>query len=447
LSAFGTDGVRGRVHQGPITPQWFLRLGFHGGRLAAEAGLEGPAVLGTDTRESSPWLGAAVSAGLASAGLEVRDIGVVPSPAVSYLVKVWGGALGVVITASHNPAHDNGAKLFGPGGGKLPEDLEGKIEARLERELSNEQAMIGDRAGCLLRRQDGWKRYLDDVVAAWRPRLSLTGLRIGVDAGNGAAWRTTPAALEALGAEVVPIHCRPDGRNINVRCGAVHPETLSALVQAEGLDLGITHDGDADRVLLVDDEGGILDGDDILYLLAAGAEEAPRHVVGTVMSNEGLVRGLRERGTDLLRSQVGDKHVTARMAEVGAPYGSEPSGHVIIDEWGPTGDGLVAALATLHAAGVPARRLSEARQGWIRMPQSLESVPVSWKPPLEDVDGYPGLVDQIERELEGRGRLLVRYSGTEPKVRVMAEAESADLADGAVSRLAEHLSAALGTGG
>lgn len=445
MSLFGTDGIRGVAHRHPVTPQFFLRLGFHAGMRLRTEGRSGPVVMARDPRRSGSMLAAAAASGLASAGCEVLDAGVLPTPAVSLLVRQLGGALGVVLSASHNPAEDNGIKFFGPGGGKLDPAEEAALEEALEEDPAEGQTSIpGTHVGEVRAYPEGFDRYVRAAVDHARAAgLDLSGVRVGVDAAHGAASFTTPAVLRALGAEVVSLACDPDGRNINTDCGATATAKVSAAVPALGLDLGIAHDGDADRVMLVDARGRVLDGDDMLFLLSDPAEgKRPAKVVGTVMSNEGLARALGERGVQLLRAPVGDKHVQARMQAEGAPFGAEPSGHVIVASVGPTGDGLLAGLEVLRAA--PPATLGERAAGWERFPQALLGVRVVRKPPLDEVEGWAEALGDAEAALGDEGRVLVRYSGTEPKARVMVEARDEDLAGRLAAMLAARLEAALG---
>lgn len=444
MKFFGTDGIRGVANVGPLTPEWVARCCFHTGRLLQEKGLEGPVVIGRDTRISGSWLSAAAAAGFCSAGCQVLDGGVLPTPAVSDMVRRHQASLGVVISASHNPAPDNGLKFFAADGGKVSEDFEAAVEARIEVDPSSEQAEI---TGAAVGGLDFWpaaeREYVDGMVGRFREDLDLSGWKILFDGAHGASYRTSPEVLRQLGAEVDVLHCEPDGVNINEDCGALHPETIQERVEGEGYDLGILHDGDADRGFLVDSEGTLLDGEDMLYILATRADPRPGVVVGTVMSNLGAENRLREEGIELVRTPVGDRNVRAAMVEHGAPFGAEPSGHVIVDSVGPTGDGLASCLAVLRAVGGDKDALTLAAREWSRYPQILENMQVGSKPPLESVEGYAAALAAVEEELAGRGRVLVRYSGTEPKVRVMCEAEGEAEARRAVDALKAFLAGAL----
>lgn len=444
---FGTDGIRGPANVAPLTPQWITTACFHAGRLLAEAGEDGPVLIGRDTRASGAWMAAAAAAGFCSAGREVRDGGVLPTPAVSCLMAGQGAALGVVLSASHNPAGDNGLKFFGRGGGKVSDEFEAGLEARLDTDPSGEQAGItGDALGRLVPWPGAEEAYVEHLATLFQG-LDLTGKKVLVDAAHGAAYRTTPAVLRRLGATVTDLAADPDGENINAGVGALHPEGLLAAMKAGGYDFGILHDGDADRGFLADAAGGLLDGEDFLYAFATRSDPAPEVVVGTVMNNLGLETALKDRGVRLVRAAVGDRHVRAAMVKEGASHGGEPSGHVIVEDVGPTGDGLGACLAVLRCLGGDAAALGALRGGWTRFPQVLLGVKVGAKPPLDEVPGYPEAAAAAAARLGDRGRLLVRYSGTEPKVRVMVEAADADLAAAVADDLAAHLKAALPAAG
>ena len=445
---FGTDGIRGRANRGPLTPQAVVRTCFHAGRLLAARGIVGPVVMGRDTRGSGTWLAAAAAAGFCCAGRDVLDGGVLPTPAVSVLVREERAALGLVVSASHNPAADNGLKFFAADGGKVDDAFERDLEERLGDEPGAEQEeFAGTLSGCIRPWEEAEARYVEALSQAFEG-LSLKGLRVLFDGAHGAAYRTTPAVLRRLGAEVECSHCEPDGLNINERCGALHPESLRRRVKAEGFDLGVLHDGDADRGFLVTRDGDLLDGEDFLLALAVDAEPQPAKVVGTVMCNLGLEATLKERGIELVRAPVGDRHVSAAMVAEDAPFGAEPSGHVIVGHLGPTGDGLGACLAVLAGLGAEPGELAEklaALPGrWTRFPQVLRNVAVARKPPLEDIEGWADLHGAVATRLGEAGRILVRYSGPEPKVRVMVEAATQEAADAAAEELARHLEEVIG---
>lgn len=423
MALFGTDGIRGRFPAPPMDLNTAMALG----RALRDRVGDAPLLLARDTRESGPALAKAVARG---AGGEVLDLGVLPTPAASALLAEGWGAAAVVITASHNPWHDNGLKVLGPGGVKLS-DAE---EAALEREMSSLRPHNPPplrRAPC-----DGERAYerlvIERAPAPWR----LKGVKIALDAAHGAASRTAPSILRALGVELTVIGDAPDGKNINEGVGAVHPEALAEVVRATGATLGIALDGDGDRCQLIDAEGQLIDGDALLLLLA----RAPG-VVGTVMSNAALERALLERGLGFARAAVGDRYVAEELSRRGWRVGGEPSGHVLLAEGFPTGDGLLTALFAL-ADGVDLRgRL----RGFRPDPQALLAVPVAQKTPLDTLPELAAI--EAEARAAGVSRVLLRYSGTEPKLRVMVEAPELDLARSWAQRLAERAQAALASGG
>ena len=427
---FGTDGIRG-VFGGPVVnPEFARRLGAAAARWLNGAGGgrrpgEAPRVLiGRDTRASGPVLEAALAAGLAEEGAVPLSLGVVPTPAVSRAVRGQGAALGVVITASHNPAGDNGIKFFGPTGCKLTDAQEFDIEQRLAPGDPSRRSIDGDTALPSFANAAG--DYVE-AVSGLLPRASLQGWRIVLDTANGATCNTSPVALRSLGAEVIGIGDQPDGRNINAGVGSEHPGNLSAAVGAAGACLGIAHDGDGDRCVLCDERGEILDGDEILTLLAVHALRcgtlAGNVLVVTVLSNLGVDAAVTAAGGRVVRTPVGDRYVSERMIAEGAVLGGELSGHLICAEVSPTGDGLVAALKVIEVMRATGKPLSELRRVLRRYPQATTALKVGAKRPLEELKAVQAAMRAIEAELDGRGRLLVRYSGTEPKIRLMVEGE------------------------
>ncbi|MCB9759326.1 MAG: phosphoglucosamine mutase [Alphaproteobacteria bacterium] len=413
MSRFGTDGIRGRWPEPPLTPDTAAALGR---ALRARVG-EAPVVIGRDTRESGPALRDALLIGM---GGDVVDLGVLPTAGVSAALAQGLGAAGVVITASHNPWTDNGLKVLGPGGGKLPTAEEAALDAALDAPPTAAPPLQ-------LREVDGAALYQDAVLACLPPGFTLRGLRVAVDAAHGAAWQTAPALLGALGAEVVALGCAPDGRNINEGVGALHPDGLAQAVPAAGCAVGIALDGDADRCVLVDGAGEILPGDGLLLLVA----RAPG-VVGTVMCNAALERALGALGVGFERVAVGDRNVAERMAALDWPVGGEPSGHVLLAGGLPTGDGLLTALFVLGGGPDLRARLG----GWRPDPQALVNARVPAKPPLASL-GVDAL--QAAALAAGASRVLLRYSGTEPKLRVMVEAPEQALAERQARALADAL--------
>jgi len=431
---FGTDGIRGKAHQYPLDRGTMFKLGLVLARRFRAQASKPRILLGMDTRESGPEIASALVAGIAHEGGVPQFIGVIPTPGVAYLCRVTDAVAGISISASHNPFEDNGVKIFGHDGMKVPDAVEEEIETDLGRaewsgvltswEPPNDSPDLIER----------YERFLDDGVAP----DALRGRKVVLDTGNGAAFRIAPEVFRRAGAGVVVINDRPNGRNINDGCGAMHPEGLAKVVVAEKADFGVAFDGDADRAIFVDDAGTIRDGDEIIYLWAQrlkrdGALKAGR-VVTTVMSNFGFERQLREDGIDLRRANVGDKYVLEMMIACGASLGGEQSGHIIDLTVHTTGDGTHTALVfgeLLAQAGQPFSRL----RTFTRMPQLLVNQPVGSKPPLETLPKYQAALAAAQSQLEGQGRILVRYSGTENKVRVMVEGPD----DALIRRIAESL--------
>lgn len=417
---FGTDGVRG-VANADLTPELAFRVGrAAGAELRGEGGVF---FLGRDTRLSGPMLEAALAAGVCSTGEHVELGGILPTPAVAYLTRVRGAACGVVISASHNPVEDNGIKLFGGDGFKLPDTREDAIEACLDRE--DLPRPTGAAIGAIRIVPEGEDRYLEHLVGLAVGRLD--GMRIVVDCAFGAAIRVGPRLWSALGATVIPLHDEPDGARINVECGSTHLEPLRRAVRSSGADVGFAHDGDADRVLAVDERGEIVDGDALMGICALDRQRrgvlAAGTVVATVMSNVGLEQTLQRVGIRLERTRVGDRYVLERMRAIGATLGGEQSGHLIFLDHTTTGDGLVTAIEVTNVMTRSGRRLSELRAGIPRFPQVLRNVRVHVRDGVADSPEVARAVAAAEARLTARGRILVRPSGTEPLIRVMVEAD------------------------
>jgi phosphoglucosamine mutase len=442
---FGTDGVRG-VANDELTPELAMRLGEAAGRFMCDRGV-GRVVVGRDTRRSGDMLEAALVAGITAAGADALVAGIVPTPAVALLIRELSAEGGAVISASHNPAEYNGIKFFDREGFKLPDELEDEIAefvVEREREPAGERP-TGAGIGTVSAIPDAAQRYVAHAVATVEGDLS--GMRIAVDCGHGASALSTPEALRRLGADVTALNCDWDGMDINLESGSTHLGGLAAVVAGGGYDVGVAHDGDADRVLFVDEGGEAIDGDAVMAVCARHMKERgelPRDVlVTTVMSNMGLEVAMRELGIQLVRTKVGDRYVLEQMRAMGAGLGGEQSGHVIFLEHNTTGDGLITALqllAVLREAGVP---LSELARVMRRYPQVLINVPVGDKGRLSTSAAMTAAVHDAERRLEGDGRVLVRPSGTEPLVRVMVEAGDAavaqEVADGLVSVVEREL--------
>ncbi|WP_448586879.1 phosphoglucosamine mutase [Thermaurantiacus sp.] len=439
---FGTDGIRGRANEWPMTAGLAMRLGQAAGcRFSRAATHRCRAVIGKDTRLSNYMLEPALTAGLVGAGMDVMLVGPMPTPAVAMLTRSLRADLGVVLSASHNGFEDNGIKLFGPDGNKLSDAEEAEIE-RMMADLP--KLASAARLGRVQRLEDAQGRYIEAAKMTFPRGLRLDGLRIVVDCAHGAAYKVAPLVLHELGATVIGVGIAPDGTNINLGCGSTVPEFLSRQVATHGADLGIALDGDADRVVLADERGEVVDGDQILALIAdswgAAGRLAGGGVVATVMSNLGLERHLAAQGRRLVRTRVGDRYVAEAMREGGFNVGGEQSGHMILADYGTTGDGLVAALQVLAALVEAGRPASEVTRRFTPLPQVLRNVRFGGASPI----GRPELDQAIraaEARLGGAGRLLIRKSGTEPVIRVMAEGEDETL----VAAIADELAALIAT--
>ncbi|WP_205438841.1 phosphoglucosamine mutase [Edwardsiella tarda] len=435
---FGTDGIRGKVGSNPITPDFVLKLGWAAGKVLARHGSR-KIIIGKDTRISGYMLESALEAGLAAAGLSAAFTGPMPTPAIAYLTRTFRAEAGIVISASHNPYYDNGIKFFSIDGTKLPDEVEAAIEAELEKPLTCvESAELGKASRIV----DAAGRYIEFCKSTFPNALSLSGLKIVADCANGATYHIAPNVLRELGAEVITIGTSPDGMNINKECGATDVRALQARVVAEQADLGMAFDGDGDRLIMVDHQGNKVDGDQILYIVAREAlRQGKLHggVVGTLMSNMGLELALKQLGIPFARAKVGDRYVLETMQEKGWRMGAENSGHVIILDQTTTGDGIVAGLQVLAAMARNHMSLADLCSGMTLLPQVLVNVRFAGQNnPLQDAAVQQACVE-VEQQLAGRGRVLLRKSGTEPLIRVMVEGE--ELAQ--VTRLAESIAAAV----
>lgn len=428
---FGTDGVRGAYGSATMNEAFASRLGAAAARFARENGAASPVVfIGRDTRASGASLEAALAGGLAAEGFKPVSLGVVPTPAVSLALRTVPAAFGVVITASHNPAADNGIKFFGPTGIKLTDDEESRIEALLPDAAAVAHGALED--------FDARSLYIA-TAARLLPAGALRGWKVVLDAANGAGCHTSHAVLTQLGADVVTIGCSPDGNNINAAVGSQHPEQMASAVQAHGARLGIAHDGDADRCILCDENGDVLDGDEILTVLALHALKCGRlahgQLVITVQSNLGVDAALAAAGGKVARTPVGDRYVIERMLADHATLGGESSGHVICADVSPTGDGLVAALKVLEVMLATGQPLSQLRRQLRKFPQVTAALTVREKKPLDHLPTLPATIAALERELGSSGRVLVRYSGTEPKLRLLVEGPTDEIVGAALARL------------
>ncbi|HRT55014.1 MAG TPA: phosphoglucosamine mutase [Candidatus Paceibacterota bacterium] len=433
---FGTDGVRGTANIEPVTAETALKLGRAAGHVFKN--LQSPArgrgrhkiVIGKDTRLSGYMLENAISSGILSMGVDVLFIGPLPTPGVAYVTRSLRADAGIVITASHNPYADNGIKFFRADGYKLDDKIEQEIETLVFSGQIENIRPTADDIGKAVRIDDALGRYIEHAKASFPRGMTLEGMRIVVDCAHGAAYKSTPCVLRELGAEVIVYGNQPDGMNINKDCGSMHPSLMCQKIWEHRADLGIAHDGDADRVLLSDETGRLIDGDDIMAISALEMLRqgtlAERTLVATVMSNAGLDAAVQAAGGRVVRTAVGDKNVIDEMLRTGCNLGGEQSGHMIFRDFSTTGDGLVAALQVLKTMKLQQAPLSKVIKCWTRFPQLVTNVVVREKKPFEQLDKVMQLVGDAEKELQGMGgRILLRYSGTEPKARLLLEGRDA----------------------
>lgn len=442
---FGTDGIRGEVGRPPITTDFFLKLGWAAGRVLA-GGKRGKIVIGKDTRISGYMFESALEAGLTAAGVDTMLLGPMPTPAVAYLTRTLRATAGIVISASHNPYFDNGIKFFTEAGGKLPDDVELAIEAAIDSPM---QTVCSIDIGKAVRIDDAVGRYIEFCKSTVSSNLTLQGLRIVVDCAHGATYHIAPSVFSELGAEVVSIGCAPNGLNINDGFGPLAPNALRDAVRERRADLGIAFDGDGDRVMMVDSEGEIVDGDELLFIIAEDRHAGGLlngSVVGTVMTNRGLEVALQSLGVGLHRAKVGDRHVMELMREHGSLIGGESSGHIICLDRTTTGDGIVSALQVLHALVRSGRALREAKQGMSKYPQTIRNIRLEKRIDVDSNDVLQDAVAAAEAGLGTDGRVLLRQSGTEQMVRIMVEGNSRAEVEKHADRLAEVVSATTFTG-
>ncbi len=440
---FGTDGIRGTTNIEPMTAETALRVGQAAGAHFLRGDHRHRVVIGKDTRLSGYMMESAMVAGFTSVGMDVVLLGPMPTPAVAMLTRSMRADLGVMISASHNAYADNGIKLFGPDGYKLSDAAERDIEKRLE---GGPKLAKSDHIGRARRIDDARGRYIHFAKNTFPDHLRLDGLKVVIDCANGAAYHVAPEALWELGAEVIAVGVKPDGLNINQDCGSTHPELLQQTVVASGADIGLALDGDADRLIVVDEQGRLIDGDQLMALIALGLQSRGQlrgeGVVATVMSNLGLERKLREAGLKLLRTSVGDRYVLEEMRKSGCNVGGEQSGHIILTDHATTGDGLVAGLqvlASLVEAKAPASTLLRQFEP---LPQLLKNVRFNGGAEPLETDSVRKRIAAAEAELEGKGRLVIRKSGTEPLIRVMAEGDDAAMVERLVDDICEAVQAA-----
>lgn len=422
---FGTDGIRGQSNLFPMTPDVAMRVGIAAGTIFRNGGHRHRVVIGKDTRLSGYMLENAMVAGFTAAGLDVFLLGPIPTPGVAMLTRSLRADIGVMISASHNPYFDNGIKLFGPDGYKLSDELETQIEALIDKDMAPQLAH-SEEIGRAKRVEGDIYRYIEHVKRTLPRDVTLQGLRVAIDCANGAAYKVAPLALWELGAEVVSIGTEPNGLNINLECGSTHPATLAKKVHEVRADIGIALDGDADRVIIIDEKGEVIDGDQVMALIgetwAADGSLRGNGIVATIMSNLGLERFMADKGMTLARTKVGDRYVVEHMREHDFNVGGEQSGHIVLSDFGTTGDGLVAALQVLAAVKRLGKPVSEVCRRFEPVPQLLKNVRFSGGKPLEDKVVKAAIAD-AENVLSNRGRLVIRPSGTEPLIRVMAEGD------------------------
>jgi phosphoglucosamine mutase len=450
---FGTDGIRGEANVAPMTPETALSLGraLAAELLAQETATEGTrprVVIGKDTRLSGYIFEEALAAGFCAMGGDVLLCGPLPTPGIAFITASMRADVGVVISGSHNPYYDNGIKIFSRDGFKLPDHVENHLEQVIRSGVHKNKGATRDAIGKAYRVEGAWARYVVFLKAVLPSDLKLDGMKIVVDCANGAAYKVAPAVFEELGATVVATGCSPDGTNINSGCGSLHPERMCELVREHQADLGIALDGDADRVIVADENGALVDGDRLIALSAMWMhrEGNLKHntVVGTVMSNMGLEIALKNQGIQFVRTAVGDRYVADAMRKGGFNLGGEQSGHLIYLDHTSTGDGVVAALKTMTVMLREGKPLSELAQVMQQMPQVLVNVQVSSKPPMEQLPAVTKAIDRVEAQLGEEGRVLVRYSGTEPKARVMIEGSDQAQINAFADEIADELREAVG---
>ena len=432
---FGTDGIRGKVGQTPITPDFMLKLGWAAGKVFTQGGNRSKILIGKDTRISGYMFEAALEAGLTAAGVDINLTGPMPTPAIAYLTRTLRAQAGIVISASHNSFEDNGIKFFSDNGTKLPDEIELAIEAELSKALTTVAPKFLGKAS---RIDDARGRYIEFCKSTVGSRLTLSGLKVVVDCANGATYDIAPAVLSELGADVVSIGTDPNGLNINDKIGSTSPAALKQKVLEVGADLGVALDGDGDRSIMVDHEGNVVDGDEMLFVIAC--ERRRRNiefggVVGTKMSNLGMELALAKLEVPFARTAVGDRFVLREMLQRGWQLGGESSGHIICHDITTTGDGIVSALQALTAVALTDKPLMELRSAMQKFPQTMINVRLGQNPNVSASQSVRDAVSGVEAKLQGRGRVLLRPSGTEPVLRVMVEGEDADL----VARLAREL--------
>jgi phosphoglucosamine mutase len=440
---FGTDGVRGRVGEYPITPDFMLKLGWAAGRVFSQQGTHHNVLIGKDTRISGYMFESALEAGLSAAGVNTQMLGPMPTPAIAYLTRTFRAQAGIVISASHNPYYDNGIKFFSPEGMKLDDEIEFRIEEQLELPMTTVDSA---RLGKATRLGDAAGRYIEFCKATIPSHISFSGFKLVVDCAHGSTYHIAPPVFEELGAEVIKIGASPNGLNINEGVGATKPDKLREAVLAAGADFGVALDGDGDRLIMVDHFGEIVDGDELIFIIArarlnAGQLRGP--VIGTLMSNLGMEHALAELGVVLKRAAVGDRYVMEMMQQYESILGGEGSGHIICRDRTSTGDGIVAALQVMTEMWNSGKTLHDLKGGMQKYPQKLINVKIREKVNIDTIPSVAAAKAEVERELGDTGRVLLRSSGTEPLIRVMVEGREAAQVDTLAKNLAAAVSEAL----
>ena len=440
---FGTDGVRGKVGEYPITPDFMLKLGWAAGKVFAQAGSQHNVLIGKDTRISGYMFESALEAGLSAAGVNTQLLGPMPTPAIAYLTRTFRARAGIVISASHNPYYDNGIKFFSQDGLKLADEIEWKIEEQLDQPMTTVES---SRLGKATRIEDAAGRYIEFCKSTVPLFMDFNGYKIVVDCAHGSTYHVAPPVFRELGAEVIKIGVQPDGLNINEGVGATKPDKLRQTVLAERADFGIALDGDGDRLIMVDEQGEIVDGDELVYIIARsrlnlGQLRGP--VVGTLMSNLGMEHALEDLGVVLKRANVGDRYVMEMMLNYDSNLGGESSGHIICRDRTSTGDGIVAALQVMTEMRQSGKTLGELKVGMEKYPQKLINVKIRDKVNIDEIPSVMTVKAEVERALGLTGRVLLRSSGTEPLIRVMVEGRDFDQVENLAKRLAEAVSEAL----
>ncbi len=440
---FGTDGIRGRAGEDPITPEFMLKLGWAVGRVFRNTDQRSRVLIGKDTRLSGYMFESALEAGLAGAGIDVAMLGPIPTPAVAHLTRTFRAVAGIVISASHNPYYDNGVKFFSSQGVKLPDEVERKIESYLDEPMT----LVGpSELGRAARFEDARGRYIEFCKSTVQFAMSFKGMKIVLDCADGATYQVAPAVFREMGAEVIAIGASPDGLNINEKIGSTHPKKLQETVLQQGADLGVAFDGDGDRVIMVDHSGSIVDGDELLYIMARDRQAQGRlggGVVGTLMTNFGVEQAFQRAEIPFARANVGDRYVMEMLADKGWLLGGEGSGHLVALDCTTTGDGIVSALQVIAAMVRSDRSLADLRRGLVKLPQRMINVRVKEKRAADQVPAVAEAVKRADERLAGTGRVLLRPSGTEPVIRVMAEGEDPALVDSVCEELAQVVEANL----